>query len=583
MPDQDRQQAKATKDRIGAFIHHPVTSLVVVVAILLSVSLVMLHLLLAPDSPHQHPIEQAQIALTVFFFAELGTKFYVAPDKARFFGQYWVDIIAILPWTQSLRVLRVLRLLRVFRVAIILSRRVRFVSALFRSAVGEYLVLGLIMLTLLVVGSFVLYVSESRARTRRDHQQLLVCDKALDALEARAEGRDAGPHGTGGGIRSAPDASELQTRAKAFAVRLGDVSAVDSRLVLSERERRAALDEIDEILAGIPPPRTLPGDEPAEGDLAEFENSFWATLYFLVATEPMIAPPSTTVGRIVVLAVMFGGLTTFAIFTGVVTALMVNRLKRRMEIDDMDRFQLNNHLLICGWNRLVPLIIREITSSPSGEDSAIVVIADLEEPPAEIASLKAGVSVYFVRGDYTKPELLENARVKHARLAIIVADTTQQRGDQDRDARTVLAALMIERMCPGIYTVAELLNRDNEPHLRAAGIEEVIVTSEVGGHHLAMAALHSGITEVFSELLDNKVGKNLSKVPVESTQIGKTYAEVLNARKAQRDDLVIGLEIKGQDGPRTEGYSMLVNPKGSVTLGERDNLIVIASPDRKSS
>lgn len=574
MPIPAPEPRRALKNKLGAFIHHPVVSLVIVVAIMVSVSLVMVHLLLVEEHPLQAPIETAQLVLTVFFFFELGIKCYVAPDKARFFSQYWIDIIAVLPWTQSLRVLRILRLLRVFRVAVILSRRVRFVQALFRSAIGEYMVLGMIMSLLLVVGSFVLYASESRARVQRSADLLQHCGKRIGELEELC--------GASSAAQGPPSLRLVRDRCEVLAARVrGEPGA--RPVVLATGEHHRILAELDRMVALLPVPReTIPGVHEQDGDLGDFGNSFWATLYFLVATEPMIAVPTTTVGRVVVLVVMFGGLTTFAIFTGVVTALMVNRLKRRMEIDDMDRFQLNDHMLICGWNRLVPLMIEEITASPQKGQTSIVVIAELDEPPPEISALAARFSVYFERGDYTKPEALDGARVQQARLAIIVADTTRARSDQDRDARTVLAALMIERMCPGIYTVAELLNRDNEQHLRAAGIEEVIVTSEVGGHHLAMAALHSGITEVFSELLDNKVGKNLMKVPVAEEFVGATYGEALAKNKEDRDDLVIGVEVKGQDGARTEGYAMLVNPAKDMTLGERDNLIVISSPRRNT-
>src|SRR5690606_36313770 len=115
-----------------------------------------------------------------------------------------------------------------------------------------------------------------------------------------------------------------------------------------------------------------------------------------------------------------------------------------------------------GWNRRVPLIINEVTQARGHQQTPVVVVADVEEQPPAMAAHAGNGLVYFVRGDYTRPEVLEQVRVRHAKRAIIVADTTAPRSDQDRDARTVLAALMIERMNPEIYTCAELLNHDNE-------------------------------------------------------------------------------------------------------------------------
>ncbi|MBX3466144.1 MAG: ion transporter [Planctomycetes bacterium] len=528
------------KERLGAFVYHPAVSIAVVVLILISVGLVLLHLWLPPDDPRQHTIELIQTVITVVFVLEIGLKYHVAPDKLRFLAQYWVDILAIIPWAQSLRVLRILRLLRVFRAAMILSRRVRFMSALFRSAMGEYLVLAMILVTLLTVGSFVLSMSELHERQR-----------ARAALDAD------------------PDPAAL-VHARVEGGRVNEVvlspAALAEREALPERIAEAVNRALDhERAADLPPPQE---------DLSNPWNAAWATVFFLVATEPMIGLPRTTVGKAVTLAVMFGGMTTFAIFTGVVTALMVNRLKRRMEIDDMDRFHLTDHLVLCGWNNLVPLIVEELKLNEEGAPS-VVIVAELEELPVEITRMDIAARIFFVPGDYTTPEVLEQARIVHARRAIIVADTTKPRSDQDRDARTVLAALMIERMNPKIYTCAELLNRANEPHLRAAGIEEVITTSEAGGHHLAMAAMHPGLANVVSELLTSKAGETLVKQAPPDALIGKTFMAAMEQLKREKNALLVGIEALGADGPRTPGYAMRVNPPPETVIGPRDHLVVI--------
>lgn len=535
---------RAFKERLGALVYHPAVSIAVVALIIVSVAFVLVHLLLPSDDPRQRPIEAVQDAITIVFFLEISAKAYVAPDRWRFLAQYWVDILAIIPWAHSLRVLRILRILRVFRVAIILSRRIRFMSALFRSAVGEYLVLAMILLTLVVVGSFALYLSERHERER-----------AAAARGGEARAREVGPvHAVAAGGRVTDVVIDQRALAEPELLAARVVAAVNQ-----------AMD--DARAAGAPPP---------EEDLSNPLNAVWATVFFMVANEPMVGVPRTPVGKAIVLIVMFGGLTTFAVFTGVVSALMVNRLRRRMEIDDMDRFQLTEHLVICGWNSLVPLVIEGLHLTEShGDAPAVVVVAELDELPPEIARMKSAARVFFVPGDCTRPEVLEQARVSHARRAIIVADSTKPRSDQDRDARTVLAALMIERMNPKIYTCAELLNRANEAHLRAAGIEEVITTSEAGGHHLAMAATHPGLANVVSELLTAKFGNTLVKQPVPSALVGATFMSALDQLKLDEGSLLIGLEVLGKDGPRTPGYSMKVNPPPETVIGPRDYLVLI--------
>lgn len=491
------------KERLGKFVFSPAVSVTVVALILLSVGMTCAQLLLPSTHVAHAWLEDAQLLISAVFALELSLKAYVAPDRIAFLYQYWLDIIAIIPWVHTLRVLRVLRLLRVFRAALILSRRIRFVSQLVRSGLGEYAALGLIVLVLIASGTLALHHAE--------REQLLSEHPELDPAQ------------------------------------------------------------VDDWNRGRPPEERQ--------ELAEPEGALWATVFFLVANEPMVAVPRTGVGKAVALLTMFGGLTTFAVFTGVVTALMVNRLRRRMEIDDMDRYQLSKHLVICGWNNRVPLVLEEILSGHN--TTMIVIVADLPETPPDVARLDAGGRVFFVRGDFTRPEVLEQARIQHAERAILCSDSTKERSDQDRDARTVLAALMIERMNPTIHTCAELLNRQNEYHLRMAGVEEVVVTSEAGGHHLALAALHSGLSKVVQELLTVKVGQSLCKLNCPKSYTGLTFQAALDRLKREHDAILIGIEVRGLDGAKTEGYKLLVNPAPETPIGERDNLILITFAGRQ--
>lgn len=487
LTDEETLRRLRRKERLGHFIYHPVTSTVVAALIIVSVLLTIEHLHLPHDDPYQIPLEVVQAVITLLFMVELSIKAYVAETWRRFFAQYWVDLIAVIPWIQSLRILRILRLLRVFSVALIVSRRIRAVSSLMRSAIGEYLILGGVLLTLFVLGSYTLMLSE------------------------RAQKMVTG---------SDPDPSD---------------------------------------------------------DLDDPSNAAWATVFFLVANEPMISAPRSAVGKGVALTVMFGGLTTFAVFTGVVSALMVGRMRRRTEIDDMDRFQLTDHIVLCGWNHRAPLILEELGFARAAEVPAVVVVAELDELPPEVGKLPIGPRVFLVRGDSTTPPVLEQARIAFAKRAIIVADSTRPRADQDRDARTVLAALMVERMNPKITTCAELLNRENEVHLRAAGVEEVITTPEAGGQQLAMAALHPGLADVVSELISAKSGATLVKEPVPDELLALTFATAMERLKRERNAVLIGLEVNGREGKKSPVCKMIVNPPPDTLIGPRDNLVLIVA------
>ena len=109
--------------RAARFINHPLTDLVVMLLIALSVGLLIWEATADPTSTLYHDLWFANLVITVVFVVELSIRFYAERRKSRFFRRYWLDILAVLPVFRPLRFLRFLRLLRVFRLGILLYRR----------------------------------------------------------------------------------------------------------------------------------------------------------------------------------------------------------------------------------------------------------------------------------------------------------------------------------------------------------------------------------------------------------------------------------------------------------------------------
>lgn len=84
--------------------------------------------------------------------------------------------------------------------------------------------------------------------------------------------------------------------------------------------------------------------------------------------------------------------------------------------------------------------------------------------------------VFLQQEDFTKVSSLEKAGVHRASICIILADTSRGRSDQDADARTILAALTVEKLKPNIYTCAELYNREFRSHLQMGKVNAFVVT-----------------------------------------------------------------------------------------------------------
>jgi voltage-gated potassium channel len=303
-------------------------------------------------------------------------------------------------------------------------------------------------------------------------------------------------------------------------------------------------------------------------ELSSFGQAFWFSLYSIFATQPTPDAPITLGGRIVSLILIFVGLSTFAVFTGTVSAVVTQRL--RMEGANVEWEDLDNHIIICGWNRKAEIIVREAFIARKDDPMPIVVIAKLEGATPYIADPALRAHVQFLNDDFTKVAALEKAGVKRASTVVILSDTEKGRTERDADARTILAALTVEKLNPKAYTCAEINRREYAQHLKLGKVDEYVVSGEHSAFLLAAAALNRGVMNVFNELLSYEYGNKFCRSVVRKEWVGKTFFDVFVELK--RDKNVILIAVMDKHG-KTK-----INPT-DYTLHEDDVLVAIASHD----
>lgn len=298
-----------------------------------------------------------------------------------------------------------------------------------------------------------------------------------------------------------------------------------------------------------------------------YGEAFWASLYSLFAGEPIPASPATFGGKIIIVVIMFMGMSTFAMFTGTVSAYMVSRLRASGDFFDVD--ELKGHLIICGGSRKAEIIAREWVARRGEEAPPIVIVAEIEGEP-ELSDPKLRPVVRFLNDDFTRVSALEKAGVRAAGTCVILSDTSRSRSEHDADARTILTALTIERLNAAIYTCAELNNLEYSPHLKMAKVNDFVVTGEHNAYLLAQATLNCGMTEVFTELLTHQRGNSFHRVAIPAAWVGKTFIELLVHLKEKHDALLIAV--------RAASGEVVVNPSAH-TFGGGDEIVVIATHD----
>ncbi len=308
------------------------------------------------------------------------------------------------------------------------------------------------------------------------------------------------------------------------------------------------------------------------GVFGSITESIWWSMYSLVAGEPIPEVPVTSAGRAVALLVMLCGLGFFAAFTGIVSAAMVTRLRGRMEEREMLLDEVTDHLVVCGWNRMGYQLLEQLEADTELRRRCVVLITEAENPPQPLPFPQE--RFFHLSGDFTRVDVLEQAGIERAAMAILLADKTIPRGDQDRDARTVLAALTIEKLHRGIFTCVELLRRENQGHLTLAGVEEIIVPDEYAGKILATTTRSRAMLHLLDELLTTERGNNLYQAALPSDWAGKDVAFVHRQMKERFQAVLLGLERSEVEGGRCQ---VLANPPAAETLRASDKLLFVAT------
>lgn len=278
-----------------------------------------------------------------------------------------------------------------------------------------------------------------------------------------------------------------------------------------------------------------------ESSVSETEglaNSFWFSIYTLFAGEPIPRTPTSLLGKFVTVMLMFMGMTIFAIFTGTVSAFMVDRIRTEGRVVEWGDLQ--DHIVICGWTPKTEIIIKEYRAAKGTRKTPIVVITQLETGELGI-DLSVYPNLMFVNDDFTRVSALSRAGVERAKTCIVLSDTSGSRSEQDADARTILAALTVEKINPDVYTCAELLNSSYATHLELGQVNDFVVSEEYGAYMLAQSGMNRGLAGVMGELLTYQHGNEFYRVAIPQSWVGSSFEEQLVELKSSKNAILVGV------------------------------------------
>lgn len=301
------------------------------------------------------------------------------------------------------------------------------------------------------------------------------------------------------------------------------------------------------------------------------DGSLWFALFTFIGGEPIGGLPANALGRLVTLLLMFSGLTVFGMAVGTMSATMAVAMARRLEAPPMDIDELQGHVVVCGWNRSGPVLVAELFAPGNPKGRAVVIVHET----GTTVELPGGLprqDVHLITGDATRVDTLLAAGIQRASVAICLTDDLLPRSDADRDARTVLTALTIERLNREVFCCAELTDRQNESLLKMHGVEEIIVGDWYAGVILGAVGRNRGLVAVLDDILTSTRGNAFYKVRIPSHLPPRTVREWHALLASDHDAILVSVEWWLAEGR----YRTEVNPPSTASVEERDRLVVIA-------
>ncbi len=284
--------------------------------------------------------------------------------------------------------------------------------------------------------------------------------------------------------------------------------------------------------------------EPAPGPWwSRFGRAVWWGLVTLTTVGYGDVVPTTLPGRVLATGLMVIGFLSLSLVTATVASVFIERKFRQER--GLEPVKTTQHIMILGWpedaEALVDHLLKRLSLS-------IPVVLINRVPPEQMDAVKERYPQYgisYLRGDYSREEILLKANVQEAIKAIILADRQPGETAAQVDQRTLFTALTLKAIHPKIRIMAELLRPENRSYLERAGAEEVLIRGQYDSPLLAGAIASPALFRIYTSLLAGD-GQGLWEVAVPSRFYGRPLGELADHLQEHHHGILIGLYTEGR-------------------------------------
>jgi voltage-gated potassium channel len=322
------------------------------------------------------------------------------------------------------------------------------------------------------------------------------------------------------------------------------------------------------------------------GEISKDNNPFWWAIVTMTTVGYGDFSPETPGGRVFAVLIMFIGISLVSLLTATISSIFVAQKIR--EGKGLEKLNLTDHLILCGWNPNGERLLNSIQKLSKGEKKDVVLINELNEE--EISKLKNRfntLKIHFISGDFTQEEILEKASINDVDTVIVIPNTT---GSEvaTYDEKTIFATLTIKSINPVIRVVAVLLDRENLTHIKRANADEVVVGDDFSAHIIASHVTDPGIPQIANKLMDSNSAFRFKRVAIPSDYFGESYDDLFNHFRQKDGSVLIGVysedenlgigAILSSDASALDAFIEKKLKEGGVSLNEESKINVVVNP-----
>ena len=297
-------------------------------------------------------------------------------------------------------------------------------------------------------------------------------------------------------------------------------------------------------------------------------KSIGDSIYWAVITMTTVGygdyTPQHTMGKVVSILLACFGITLYGYLGAVILAVVME--SSLSGVFGLNKCKYHDHFIICGWTPISEVVLAELIAA----ESNIAVITEKQDDVPIIKRMQEKAKVFPIYGDPSKTEVLDQAKVRRARVIIL---------SMDDDSKNLITALHIKELNPNARIIVKTSRPELKKTMRIAGVTYVVTPHEMAGRLIASAAFEP---EVANFVEDVTTATDLKGYDLQQYTITQEHAglagEISKKMKQKTNTTLVAVGKRTiKKGTNDERWDVHPNPEDNMRVHSGDVIILLGN------